>query len=350
MCLGERLGLYRALKGAGPEGDTPADLAASLGLQQRYVTEWCRQQASAKIICTDEVAERFWLSPAQQDVLVNELGADASPFFFIGALSALPTFAQIAAPGGPLEEVFKKGGGIKYDAYGPDVTCGVCRELAVWVRHNLVDCLKQIPGLGERLEAGCKVADVGCGCGEALMAVAAAFPQCQCFGYDISQIALSAARKEAERRGLTNVQFLDPGLEEEKLSEEPTYQLIITHDAVHDMARPSAVMPHCRKALLDDGCWVIGDMSALESHGANVHGHPLAPLLYGFSCHICLPSGMSAPGAEGLGTLGISESKMKAMLKGAGFGSAEVLDWESPLNRFYIARPYAAHVAAAPET
>lgn len=75
------------------------------------------------------------------------------------------------------------------------------------------------------------------------------------------------------------------------------------------------------------------------SHGANVHSHPMAPLLYGFSVHLCLPSGMSAPGGEALGTLGIPAGEMCGMLRKAGFPSAEVLkEWEHPMNRYYIAR------------
>lgn len=53
--------------------------------------------------------------------------------------------------------------------------------------------------------------------------------------------------------------------------------------------------------------WVLGDMSALESHGANIAHHPMASLCYGFSCHICLPSAMEGDQPEALGTLGLSQ-------------------------------------------
>jgi hypothetical protein len=59
------------------------------------------------------------------------------------------------------------------------------------------------------------------------------------------------------------------------------------------------------QAMKPDACWIIGDMSSLESQAANVHSHPLAPLLYGFSCHLCLPSGLSTPDGLGLGTTGL---------------------------------------------
>ncbi len=44
----------------------------------------------------------------------------------------------------------------------------ICRTLGVWVRHFLADRLRAMPGLGEQLEDGATVADVGCGCAEAL--------------------------------------------------------------------------------------------------------------------------------------------------------------------------------------
>lgn len=126
----------------------------------------------------------------------------------------------------------------------------------------------------------------------------------------------SRAREEAKRRGLGNVAFRNAGVEEERLPGEPTYDAIMTHDALHDMTAPHHVMKHVRKAISDDGVWVIGDMAGLDSHGENVHSHPLAPLLYGFSCHLCLPSGLSAADGEalGLGTLGLGKvSRLPAL-------------------------------------
>jgi hypothetical protein len=67
----------------------------------------------------------------------------------------MPGLTAIAAPGGRLERCFREGGGIAYDEYEENVTCGTCRELGVWMRHKLVDSLRTIPGLDEKLEAGC---------------------------------------------------------------------------------------------------------------------------------------------------------------------------------------------------
>jgi ubiquinone/menaquinone biosynthesis C-methylase UbiE len=209
----------------------------------------------------------------------------------------------------------------------------------VWQRHHLVERLLCLPGWKERLEGGCSVADVGCGCGEAAVIVAAAFPKCRVTGYDTSERALQHARAAAKQAGATNVEFVNPGREEKQMP-GGEYDLVMTHDAIHDMSRPLQVMHSVRSAIKPDGAWVIGDMSAMDGHGKNVKEHPAAALLYGFSCFLCLPSALEGDGAAGLGTLGWGEKTARNMLKEAGFGTVEVLEnWGHPLNRYYLARP-----------
>lgn len=280
--LGDQLGLYQAMKSLGP--CTPEQLAGAAGLAERYVREWLHQQAAARVISTDGSAATFWLTAVQQDVLCNEVGPDASPFYGAGMFACLPALAKACLD--DLPRCYRTGEGLPYDAYHADITCGTCRELGVWVRHHLVRKASGLPGLEEQLVQGCAVADVGCGCGEAVLAMAAAFPASSFHGFDISEKALTAARAEAARRGLGNAEFRNPGVAEEGLPGEPTYALVMTHDAIHDMARPDLVMPNVRKALLPEGCWLIGDMAALESPAANIADQPLAPLLYGLSCHM----------------------------------------------------------------
>lgn len=91
------------------------------------------------------------------------------------------------------------------------------------------------------------------------------------------------------------------------------------------------------QAIAPGGVWIIGDMNAGPNHGINVSANPMSPLLYGFSCHLCLPSAMSAPNAAGLGTLGLSANLAKEKLLEAGFKDVSILDWGHPLNRYYLA-------------
>jgi hypothetical protein len=116
---------------------------ASLCLQQGYVLISCCLQASASLVNTNDTGELFWLSEAQAAVLAREFGPKASPAFLAGVagetVSSLANFEAI-------KKCFKSGKGMTYDEAGEGVNCGVCRELAVWTRHFLVDNIKSIPG------------------------------------------------------------------------------------------------------------------------------------------------------------------------------------------------------------
>ena len=122
--LGERMGLYRALNGAGPL--TSEELARKTGLNERWVREWLYQQAAANVI--DYRGEsRFELSPEGALVLADE----NSPFFLAGGFCALP---QQMALLNELPRSFKSGLGLSYDQFGSEVNVGVERLLAPWFR------------------------------------------------------------------------------------------------------------------------------------------------------------------------------------------------------------------------
>lgn len=116
----------------------------------------------------------------------------------------------------------------------------------MWLRHFLVERLRSIPGLGAKLDAGCAVADVGCGCGEAVAVAAAAFPNTTFHGFDISEHALAHASKKAAEMGVKNVDFFNPGVDEGAMG-QAAYDVVMTHDAIHDMSHPQDVMDNVCK-------------------------------------------------------------------------------------------------------
>src|SRR5215467_16243884 len=75
--LGDKLGLYQAMAGAGPL--TSEELARKTGLNERWVREWLYQQASAGVI-EYKGESRFEISPEGALVLADE----NSPFFLAG--------------------------------------------------------------------------------------------------------------------------------------------------------------------------------------------------------------------------------------------------------------------------
>src|SRR5215204_4446284 len=68
VVMGDRLGLYRALAGAGAL--TPAELAERTGTAERYVREWLNAQAAGGYV---EYADgRYTLPPEQAIALTDE--------------------------------------------------------------------------------------------------------------------------------------------------------------------------------------------------------------------------------------------------------------------------------------
>jgi 2-polyprenyl-3-methyl-5-hydroxy-6-metoxy-1,4-benzoquinol methylase len=326
--LGHHLGLYRALQDAGPL--TSEALARTTGLHERWVREWLRGQAAAHLL--DYVGDgRFEMSPVAALVLSNE----QSPAFAAGAFSALPHQLGVLEQ---LLESFKTGIGLPYDAFGPAGACGVEGMQAPWFRTLLVPmALPRLDGVVKRLDAGAKVADVGCGTGIALIEMAKAFPRSAFHGYDISQHALAHAKRNQQDAGLTNVSFHDATVD--PLPGDGSFDFITTFDCIHDMTHPDATMRSIRKALKADGTWLITDINAKPTFEENLAKNPMAAMLYGLSVLSCLSSSLSHPEGAGLGTLGFSEPVAREMTAAAGFTRFTRHDFGNPVNAYYEVLP-----------
>jgi len=70
--LGDRMGLYQALNGAGPM--TSEELARKTGLHERWIREWLMGQAAADLI-SYQGEGRFELTPRVESAHADELYA-----------------------------------------------------------------------------------------------------------------------------------------------------------------------------------------------------------------------------------------------------------------------------------
>ncbi len=325
--LGDELGLYRALaEGAA----SSAELASRTGLDERWVREWLYNQGAAGLL-EIQPGERFALSPEARAVLADE----SHPAFGAGMFSQLPKTLGTAER---LRDSFRTGIGLPYDAFGPEGARGIERGFAPWLRTFLVPgVIARVPGLGARLEAGACVADVGCGGGAALCLLGQAFPASELHGYELSRHALARAEENRRQTGLANVFF--HGVPEDALPEDARFDLVLSFDCLHDMTQPERVARSIRRALRDDGVWLIADIKSHPSFEENVAKNPMASLMYGFSVLTCMSSALSEPGGAGLGTLGLPEPSARALASEAGFAQFRRLDVEHPVNAFYEARP-----------
>ena len=89
VVIGDKLGLYRALAGAGPL--TPAELASRTGTAERYVREWLNAQAAGGYVEYDPASGRYTLPPEQAVALADEDSPAYLPGFFQIALGSVST-------------------------------------------------------------------------------------------------------------------------------------------------------------------------------------------------------------------------------------------------------------------
>jgi SAM-dependent methyltransferase len=333
--LGDRLGLYKAMDGAGPL--TAGELADRTGFDRRWVLEWLRSQGAAGLVETAD-GEVFELTAEAAEVLAGE---GRSVWFAAGAFTgaALP---QEAIP--RLMEAFRTGKGLSYDDLGPEGAHAVERLTAPWTELALVPLvLPRLAGVVERLEAGARVADVGCGSGAALVAMASAFPSSSFDGFDPSAHAIDRATKRVADAGLTNVALHRAGFDD--LPEVPTYDLVVTLDCIHDLPRPAEAIAAVRRSIKAEGTWLIKDMRSSPRWADNLR-NPVLAMMYGMSVATCMSSALSEAGGAGLGTLGFHPELAEQMCREAGFAGFTVHDVGEPANLYYEVRPAPADSSA----
>lgn len=327
--LGDRLGLYRAMR----EADRPLtthELAAATDTIERWVREWAYNQAAARMI-EAQPDGTFSLSPEAAVVLAD----GEHPAFGMGMFHRLPQTMHALEH---VRESFRTGVGHDYDSHGPEGAVGIERSFEPWNRAFLVPVvLPALDGVVEKLQRGARVADVGCGAGSAVLLMAQTYPNSEFTGYDISQYALARAQTKLEASELRNASFHDPRVN--GLPDDGSLDLVCTFDCIHDMAHPQEVIGAIRAALKPDGTWLLVDIKSLDTFEENARKNPMASLMYGISVLSCMSSALSEPDGLGLGTLGLSENRAREMAEAAGFTRFHRMAVEHSVNAFYEVRP-----------
>lgn len=324
--LGDRLGLFRVLAVSGPV--TSGELAERAGIRERYAREWLSVLACAGYVEYDPESGSFSLPPEHAAVLAWE----GSPMFLGGGLQQLPA---LAARLDDLARAFREGGGVPQAAYGEDLREGMERMSGTWFDNLLAQAwIPAVPGLREKLEGGARVADVGCGSGRALIALARAFPASTFTGFDFFAPVLARAAANAEAAGVGDrVRF-----ERRDVAEglPGGYDLVTTFDSVHDFADVHGGLAAIRRALAPGGVYLLLEMNAPER--LEEAAGPVGSILYATSVLYNLPVSL-AHGGEGVGTMGLPESRIRALCAEAGFGSVRRVPVPNPINVLYEVRP-----------
>ncbi len=319
--IGHRTGLFDAMSELPPS--TSEQIASAAGLNERYVREWLGAMVVGGTVEHDAESGTYFLPPEHAAWLTRA----ATPNNIAVTTQFIPLMGSVEDG---IVESFKVGGGLPYSAF-PRFHEVMAEDSGQTVVAALTDAiLPLVPGLTERLEEGMDVLDVGSGSGRALNLMARTFPNSRFTGYDISEEAI--ARAEAEAQGLTNVRFEIKDVA--TLDEKERYDLITTFDAIHDQAKPAAVLEGIARALKPDGVYLMQDIAG-SSHVHNNMEHPLGPLLYTISTMHCMTVSLSQNG-EGLGTMW-GEEKAREMLREAGFAKVEVKQLPHDFaNSYYI--------------
>jgi 2-polyprenyl-3-methyl-5-hydroxy-6-metoxy-1,4-benzoquinol methylase len=326
--IGDRNGLFTAMAGAGPL--TPHDLANTTGQSERYIKEWLSAMACSGYVEYDADTERFTLPPEQAFCLANP----DSPAYFSGLFEMLPTWYRNT---GKVADAFKTGAGVPQNEYGEEFWEGFERfTRAQFVNHLVQDWIAGVDGLDARLRAGARVADVGCGNGQASLILAEAYPNSTFIGLDDYPLAIHNARRRLAGSGLEDRVRYE--LHDVGGGIPGQYDLITTFDTVHDMVDPVGSLTSIRKALAPGGVllWtefnVSGDLVENLANPIN-----LAKFTYSASTLYCMTTSLSEGGA-GIGTC-MGAHKAEELAQEADFSSFRRLPLEDPFTAVYEARP-----------
>ena len=325
VVIGDKLGLYRDLAGAGPS--TPAELAERTNTHQRYVAEWLAGQAAGGYIAYDPQTGRYQLTEEQAFTLADE----QSPAFLPGAFQ-LATAAVRDEPA--IAEAFRSGAGVGWHEHNPDVFAGCERFFRPGYAANLAGAwIPALDGVQAKLEAGARVADVGCGHGASTVLMAQAWPASTFVGFDYHPASIEEARKRAAKAGVADrVRFEVASAKDYPLG---GYDLVATFDSLHDMGDPVGAAAHALASLAPDGTWMIVEPAAGERVEDNLN--PVGRAYYGFSTLLCVPNSLSQEVGAALGAQA-GEAGIRRVVTEAGFTRFRQAA-ETPFNLVFEARP-----------
>ena len=323
--IGLRLGLFKTLHKGGPAD--AGELAARAGLAERYVREWALAQSANGFIDYAPDTEKFSISPEQAMVFCIE----DSPVYLAGAFD----LAAAAIEGEPkVEAAFRSGEGVGWGDTAGCLFCAVGAFFRPGYVNNIVqNWLPALDGVVDKLEAGAKVADVGCGVGFSTLLMAKAFPKSEFVGFDFHEPSIEEARQHAAAHGDSgNARFETASAKD---IAEDGFDLVTFFDCLHDMGDPRGCAGHMRKILKDDGAWMICEPIAGDRPADNMN--PVGRLYYNSSAMICVPTSLDQEVGEGLGAQA-GEAKLTEVIKSGGFSNVRRAT-EGPFNMILEARP-----------
>jgi SAM-dependent methyltransferase len=325
VVMGDRLGLYRALAGAGPT--SPEELADRCGVSARYVHEWLNAQAAGGYVSYDAESGRYTLPAEQAAALTDEDSPAYLPGFFQIALGTVRDAPAVI-------EAARTGAGLGWHEHTHDVHEGCERFFRPGYNANLVTSwLPALDGVVERLKRGITVADVGCGHGASTILMAEAYPRSTFVGSDYHEESIETARARAEAAGVADRVRFEKAPADGFSGEG--YELVTMFDCLHDMGDPVGAARHVRETIAPDGVWMIVEPMAGDRVEDNLN--PIGRAYYGFSTFLCTPASLSQDVGLALGAQA-GEARLREVAAAGGFTRFRRAA-ETPFNLVLEARP-----------
>ncbi len=324
VSLGDKLGLYRALAGAGPL--TSAELAERAGCAERYVREWLGSQVAAAYVDYDPATETYEL-PAEHAAVLADPDSPTllTPAYNVPASMWIDEEQAVRA--------FRTGEGVPWGAHDERLFCGVAAFYQNAYAASLVpQWLPALDGVLEHLERGAKVADIGCGHGHSTVLMAEAFPNSTFVGIDTHEASIEAAVENAEAAGVAERVSFSVGTAVDL--PEQGFDLICFFDALHDMGDPVGAARQARSALAEGGTVMLVEPYAADRVEDNQG--PIGRLYYSASTTLCCAHALSDGGHHVLGAQA-GQARLAEVFAEAGFTHWRIAD-QTPFNLVLEAR------------
>jgi 2-polyprenyl-3-methyl-5-hydroxy-6-metoxy-1,4-benzoquinol methylase len=325
LVLGDRLGLYKAMAAMGPA--TAAELAKRTETSPRYVREWLNAQAACGYVTYEPSTGKFTLPPEQAFALADDESPASMPGGFHIARAMWSAIDR-------MEVNFRSGSGLEWGHQHPCLFEGTERFFrAGYVGNLLSSWIPALEGVQAKLEAGAKVADVGCGLGASTILMAKAFPKSTFHGFDYHQGSIDVATKRAKDAGVSDRVTFSVA----KSTDYPGtgYDLVAAFDCLHDMEDPVGAAQHVRQTLAKDGTWLI--VEPFASDKAEENHNPVGRVFYSASTFLCVPHSLAQDGPA-LGAQA-GEARLRSVVVEKGGFSKFRRATETPFNLILEARP-----------
>ncbi len=326
VVIGEKLGLYKALAQA-ESALTPAELAERTETSERYVREWLNAQAAGGYVSFDPENENYFLSEEQAFAMADETSPAYLPGAFLLAVSALRAVPE-------LTERFRTGEGFGWHEHDAGLFRGTEMFFRPGYAANLINAwIPELDGVEDKLKAGAKVADIGCGLGASTILMAQAYPNSTFKGFDYHDKSIEMAHGRANEAGVSDrVSF-----EVAKAKDFPGggYDFVTYFDCLHDMGDPVGAAAHVKESLATGGTWMIVEPFAHDDAKDNFN--PIGRAFYSASTLLCTPASLSQEVGLALGAQA-GEKRMRDVIAKGGFNHFRRAT-ETPFNLIYEVKP-----------